>query len=84
MALQQVWHWLYEKEHGISKDNRVATMKLSRAVLHANDFESYQKAYKDLEDSSSTTQKYKNCLKYFEEPFDLSQCRARCFQKDSW
>ena len=27
MALQQVWRWLYEKEHGICKDNRAVIMK---------------------------------------------------------
>ena len=57
-------------------------MKLFRAVLDGNDFESYEKTYKDLADSSLTTQKYKNCLKYFEELFDTSQCCARYFRKD--
>ena len=72
--LQQVWRWLYGKEQGISKDDKVVIMKLFRAVLYANDFESYEKVYKDLADSLSTTQKYNNCLKYFEELFDISQC----------
>ena len=53
--LQQVWRWLYEKEHGIYKDDRVVTMKLFRAVLYTNNFESYEKAYKDLADSSSNS-----------------------------
>ena len=82
MALQQVLRWLYEKEHGVSKDNRAVIMKLFRAALYANDFESYEKAHKDLADSSSTTQICKNCLKYFEELFSISQCWARCFRKD--
>ena len=53
--LQQVWRWLYEKEHGIYKDDRVATMKLLRAVLYTNNFESYEKVYKDLADLSSNS-----------------------------
>ena len=64
--LQQVWRWLYEKDHGISKNDKVVIMKLFRALLYVNDFESYEKTYKDLADLSSTTQKYKNCLKYLE------------------
>ena len=81
--LQQVWRWLYEKEHGIFKDNNDRT-KLFRAVLYANDFELYEKAYKNLADSSSTTRKYKNCLKYFKELFDISQCRLDASEKISW
>ena len=54
MALQQVWRWLYEKEHGISKDERVVIMKLFRAVLYGNDFQSYEKGYKDLAELKNT------------------------------
>ena len=42
----------------------------------------YEKAHKDLADSSSTTQNYKNYLKYFEELFSISQCWTKWFQKD--
>ena len=78
--LQQVWRWLYEKEHGISKGDIVVRTKLVRT--YANDFESYEIAYKDFADSSSPTQKYKNCLIYFEELFDIIQCWVRCFWID--
>ena len=78
--LQQVWRWLYEKEHGISKGDIVIRTKLVRT--YASDFESYEIAYKDFADSSSPTQKYKNCLIYFEELFDIIQCWVRCFWID--
>ena len=79
--LQQVWRWLYEKAHGISKNDRIIIMKLFNKLVYANGFESYGKSYHDLINSSST-QKYKNCLKYFEELCELSSSWALCFRKD--
>ncbi|XP_066936171.1 uncharacterized protein [Clytia hemisphaerica] len=39
--LQQVWRWLYEKAHGISKLDRVKIMQLFRRLLYAEDIESH-------------------------------------------
>ena len=66
--LQQVWRWLYERQRGISKEDRVEIMKLFRKLVYASDVEGYESAYTNLF-YSSTTQKYKNCLKYFGEMF---------------
>ena len=79
--LQQVWRWLFEKEHGISKDHRVIIMKLFRNVFYAKDLEAHESAYKDLTDSP-ITQRYKNCLKYFEELIDIRDNWAKCFRKE--
>ena len=53
-------------------------MKPFRAVLYTNDV-LYEKANKDLANSSLATQK---CLKYLEELFDISHCWARCFRNN--
>ena len=35
-VLQQVWRWLYEKAHGISKADRVKIMTKFRSVVYAS------------------------------------------------
>ena len=69
----------YEKEHGISKDD-----KIFRAVLYANDFESHEKAYKDLADSSSKTQKYNNFLKITRNYLITASAWLDASEKISW
>ena len=43
-VLQQVWRWLFERQHGVSKDHRVEIMKLFRKLVYAHDVEGYEKA----------------------------------------
>ena len=43
-VLQQVWRWLYERQHGISKEVRVEIMKLFRKLVYASDVEGYESA----------------------------------------
>ena len=79
--LQQVWRWLYEKPHGISKEDRVEIMKLFRNLVYASDVEGYERSLENLFDSPKT-QKYKNCVKYFEELCEMNKAWARCFRSE--
>ena len=71
-TFQQVWRWLYESCHGITKNNRVIIMKLFRKLVYAKDSEHYVSAYTVLFESSITN-KYNLCVKYFEDQCSISQ-----------
>ena len=58
--------------------------KIFRAVLYANDFESHEKAYKDLADSSSKTQKYNNFLKITRNYLITASAWLDASEKISW
>ena len=38
-TLQQVWRWIYGKEHGISASDRVEIMTVFKSLLYAKDLE---------------------------------------------
>ena len=42
-VLQQVWRWLYERQHGVCKDGRVEIMKLFRNLVYAHNVEGYER-----------------------------------------
>lgn len=79
--LQQVWRWLYESCHGISKTDRVIIMALFRNVIYANSIDNYVSAYSALFESNMI-QKYKNCAKYFEDLCNISERWALSFRND--
>ena len=79
--LQQVWRWLHERQHRIFKHGRIEIMKLFRNVAYAPAIEGYKIALEDLFNSLKTL-KYKNCVKYFEELYEISKGRAKCFRSE--
>ena len=56
-------------------------MKLFRNVVYASSIDDCDEAYQNLM-TSSITQKYKNCLTYFEELYEISSFWAKCHRKD--
>ena len=56
-------------------------MKLFRNLAYAPTLEGYKIALEDLFNSLKT-QKYKNCVKYFEELYETSKGPAKCFRSE--
>ena len=79
--LQQVWRWLYECCHGITKNDRVIIMTLFRKSVCAKDIEDYVSAYTVLFESNIGNM-YNLCVKYFEDICNISECWAICFRND--
>ena len=75
-VLHQVWRQLYDRQHGVSKDDRLKFMILFRNLVYAHNVEGYEKAYENVFNSSKT-QKQKNCVLYFEELFEISKWKAK-------
>ncbi|XP_066923705.1 uncharacterized protein [Clytia hemisphaerica] len=70
--LQQVWRWLYDKNHGVSQNDRVEIMKLFKNVIYALNLEEFEETSVLLQESNVTS-KYEHCISYFEELFSLSK-----------
>ena len=71
-VLQEVWGWLYERQHGVSKDDRVQIMKLFRNLVCAHKVQGYERTYENIFNFLATL-KYKNCVQYFEKLCELSK-----------
>jgi len=72
--LQQVWRWLFEKKHGIGKNDRLEIMKLFRRTVYAESPDQFELASEELF-NSPTTVKYNNCVQYFTDLWE---------HKESW
>lgn len=79
--LQQVWRWLYDKNHGVSQNDRVEIMKLFKNVIYALNLEEFEETSVLLQESNVTS-KYEHCISYFEELFSLSKSWAKCFRSE--
>ena len=77
--LQQVWRWLFERNHGVSANDRVDIMKLFRRVLYAQSVDEFDNASSVLIDSHITS-KYPLCQSYFEDLLTISKSWAKCFR----
>ena len=82
-VIQQVWRWLHERQHGVSKDDRVQITKLFRDLVYAHDVEGYERAYENLFNFSKI-QKYKNCMQYFEELCEINESWAKCLRTEKF
>ena len=80
-VLQQVWRWLFEKEHGIGKMDRVEIMRLFRLLVYAQSEEAYEVA-SDRLFASVVTRKYNNCVLYFQDLCEIKESWAECFRKE--
>ena len=80
-VLQQIWRWLYDRQHEVSKNDRVEIMKLFRNLVYGHDVEGYERAYENLFPSLKM-QKYKNCVQYFEELCEISKSWGKCFRSE--
>ena len=80
-VLQEVWGWLYERQHGVSKDDRVQIMKLFRNLVCAHKVQGYERTYENIFNFLATL-KYKNCVQYFEKLCELSKSWVKYFRTE--
>ena len=77
--LQQVWRWLFDKSHGITKSDRVDIMKHFRKLVYARtviDFDDITDQFMN----SDVLNKYKNAVLYFNDLLELKTNWAHCFR----
>ena len=77
--LQQVWRWLFDKSHGITKSDRVDIMKHFRKLVYARtviDFDDITDKFMN----SYVLNKYKNAVLYFNNLLELKTNWAHCFR----
>ena len=82
-VLQKVWRWLYERQHRISKGDRIEIRKLFGNLVYAYRMviEGYRMVFEDFL-NYLRTQKYKNCVKHFEELCEISKGWGKCFRSE--
>ena len=77
--LQQVWRWLFDKSHGITKSDRVDIMKHFRKLVYARtviDFDDITDQFMN----SDVLNKYKNAVLYFNDLLELKTNWAHCLR----
>ena len=80
--LQQVWRWLFEKEHGVSKEDRVVIMKSFRSILYAFTKEEFDEKLEEFMALDAIERK-PSCKTYFEDLWKIEKSWAICYRKDS-
>ena len=80
--LQQVWRWLFEKEHGVNKGDRVAIMKCFRSIVYADTPEEMSENFEELK-AMKAVKKNPSCKTYFEDLENIERAWALCYRKDS-
>ena len=79
---QQVWRWLFEKGHGVKKEDRVTIMKSFRSILYAQTKEDLDKKFEELFELEAI-EKNPCCIAYFEDLGKIEKSWALCYRKDS-
>lgn len=79
--LQQVWRWLFEKEHSVHKKDRVEIMKSFKKVVYSKSKEEFEKNYELLIESNAVeTNEF--CVKYFEDLCKMEKAWAIWYRKE--
>ena len=78
--LQQVWRWLHEKDHGISKWDRPNMLSLFKKIVYAEDINDVEGFYEALGDSVYG-EKYPNFVEYVTTVFEVKEDWALPYRK---
>lgn len=79
--LQQVWRWLFEKEHRVSKDDRMVIMKHFRSIVYAQTKEELDEKFEEFMDLDMIEHNH-CCKSYFKDLAKIESAWALCYRKD--
>ena len=63
--LQQVWRWLFDKNHAIQPTDRIEIMQFFRKIVHVREIVEFEEMLTEFFESSCLT-KYPGAVLYFE------------------
>ena len=79
--LQQVWRWLFEKEHGVSKYDRVEIMKSFRKLVYSTSKEEFEENYEELVHLDAF-ESNECCIQYFQDLCTIESAWALWCRKE--
>ena len=79
--LQQIWRWLYDKNHSINLADRPHMILLVKCVMYALNEDDMIAKYDNL-CNDSCVQKYPNFMKYFENLYEDRESWALAYRND--
>ena len=79
--LQQIWRWLYDKNHGINLADRPHMILLVKCVMYASNEDDMIANYDNLR-NDSCLKKYPNFMKYFENLYEDCESWALAYRND--
>ena len=63
-AIEQIWHWLFDKNHHIPEAERPVLMNLVKSIAYADSIDDMEDAYCEM--NNQLEERYNNFLEYFE------------------
>jgi len=79
--LQQVWRWLFEKEHAVNKYDRVEIMKSFRRLVYSKSKEHFEENYETLVHLNAV-ETNECCIQYFEDLCKIERAWAFWYRKE--
>ena len=79
--LQQVWRWLFDKNHGVNSYDRVTIMTLFKDILNATDETQFDEKV-DAFLESDVLEKYHSAGTYFTDLMAYKESWAKCYRRD--
>ena len=67
--MQQLWRWLFNKNHNINKTDRADIIMLFRKVLYGRSCDGMEESFAEMM-QSSVVSKYQNLLAYLSGLYD--------------
>ena len=78
-VLQQLWKWLYEKNHNIAQPDRPYILGLFKKALYSQTEKMFEELYSELLHDDTCVQ-YPNLLLYFQSLHEQKEAFAICFR----
>ena len=79
--LQQIWHWLFDKNPGISQNDREEILLLFKAILYEPSEENMESMFEDMLQSRVVSQ-HNNLVTYLLTLYDYKTSWALCYRQD--